>query len=199
MGNLLLNTFTEIILPIIIVAVIIGLAILLFKLLQKKFNKPIKTALQRNTIPEVTLRKKYCSEKEMKFLEALHKALPRDCISFPNVGITKLIEPKGNLNDYHLVQDKYVDVCVFLRKGMTPILAIDLFEPSPAAQQLKQFDNNIKDILKAVKIPILHKQIQENYSIEDLRIELLEAMNGTTVAYLKGKVLEENTNKNSTT
>lgn len=199
MGNLLLNTFTEIILPIIIVTIIIGLSVLLFKILQKKFNKPIKTALQRNTIPEVTLRKKYCSEKEMKFLEALHKALPRDCISFPNVGITKLIEPKGNLNDYHLVQDKYVDVCVFLRKGMTPILAIDLYEPSPAAQQLKQFDNNIKDVLKVVKIPVLHKQIQDNYSIEDLRIELLEAMNGTTVAYLKGKVLEENSNKNSTT
>ena len=195
MGNLLLNTFTEIILPIIIVVVIIGLAILLFKILQKKFNKPIKTALQRNTIPEVTLRKKYCSEKEMKFLEALHKALPRDFICFPNVGITKLIEPKNNLNDYNLVLNKYVDICVFLRKGMTPVLAIDLYEQSPAAQQLKKFDNNITDILNVVKIPILHKQIEENYPIEDLRIELLQAMNGTTVAYLKGKVIEENNKK----
>ena len=131
----------------------------------------------------------------MKFLEAIHKALPRDCISFPNVGLTKLVEPKSNKIDYNYVADKYVDVCVFLRKSMTPILAIDLYDPSPAAQQLKKFDENIKNILSTVKIPILHKQIQEHYVIDDLRIELLQAMNGTTVAYLKGKTIEESNEK----
>jgi len=193
--NYLLNAFIDVILPIAIVIILIVISILLFKFLQKKYNKPIKTALQRNSTPQVSLRKRYCSEREMKFLEALHKALPRDCISFPNVGITKLIEPKNNKIDYNYATDKYVDVCVFLRKNMTPILAIDLFEPSPAAQQLKKFDNNLKEILSAVKIPILHKQIEESYSIEDLRIELLQAMNGTTVAYLKGKTIDESCKK----
>lgn len=193
--NYFLNIFLDTILPIGIIIVLIVFAIFLFKFLQRKFNKPIKTALQRNSTPEVKLRNRYCSEREMKFLEALHKALPRDCISFPNVGITKLIEPKNNKLDYNYAADKYVDVCVFLRKNMTPILAIDLYSPSPAAQQLKKFDNNLKEILSAVKIPILHKEIQENYSIEDLRIELLQAMNGTTVAYLKGKTIEESNKK----
>ena len=84
-----------------------------------------------------------------------------------------------------------MDICVFLRKGMKPILVIDLFEQSPAAQQLKKFDANVTAVLKAVKIPVLHKQISTNYSIEDLRIEILEAMNSSDVAYLKGKTISE--------
>lgn len=193
--NNLLNIFINTILPIAIIIVFLVIAIFIFRFLQKKFNKPINTPLQRNNVPEVKLKNRYCTEREMKFLEALHKALPRDCISFPNVGITKLIEPTNNKLDYNYSSDKYVDVCVFLRKNMTPILAIDLYEQSPAAQQLKQFDNGIKEILTAVKIPILHKQIEEHYSIEDLRIELLQAMNGTTVAYLKGKAIDESNKK----
>lgn len=193
--NNLLNIFLDIILPIGIAVVLIVIAVLIFLHLQRRFNKTIKTALQRNNTPEVKLRQKYCTEKEMKFLEALHKALPRDCISFPNVGISKLVEPKNNKLDYNYTMDKYVDVCVFLRKNMTPILAIDLYEQSPAAQQLKKFDNGLKEILDAVKIPVMHKQIEERYSIEDLRIELLKAMNGTTVAYLKGKTIDESNKK----
>ena len=74
---------------------------------------------------------------------------------------------------------------------MKPILVIDLYESSPAAQQLKKFDENVIAVLKAIKVPVLHKEIKNNYSIEDLRIEILQAMNGSDVAYLKGKTIEE--------
>ena len=193
--NRLLGIFIDTILPLIILIIGIVAAIIIYRKTSKKFKKLSTPSPKKNTTPQVTIKKNYCTEEEMKFLEALHKALPRDCISFPNVGITKLIEPTNNKLDYNYSSDKYVDVCVFLRKNMTPILAIDLYEQSPAAQQLKQFDNGIKEILTAVKIPILHKQIEEHYSIEDLRIELLQAMNGTTVAYLKGKAIDESNKK----
>ena len=88
--------------------------------------------------------------------------------------------------------DKFVDICVFLRKGMKPILVIDLYEPSPAAQQLKKFDDNVLAVLKEVKIPVLHKQIEQEYNVEELKIQVLQAMNNTTVAYLKDKIIREN-------
>ena len=110
--NCFLNIFIDTILPISIIIVLIVASIFIFKWLQKKFNKPIKTALQRNATPEVKLKDRFCTEREMKFLEAIHKALPRDCISFPCVGITKLIEPKNNKIDYNYATDKYIDVCV---------------------------------------------------------------------------------------
>ena len=121
----------------------------------------------------------------MKFLEALHKSLPRECISFPHVGLAKIIEPKNNLVDFNNIASKHVDICVFLRKTMQPILIIDLFQQSPAAQQLKKFDNDINSVLKEVKIPVLHKQIQQKYNTDALRMEVLKAMNNDTVAYLK--------------
>ena len=187
----MLSVFTEIVLPILILAVGIALSIILYKHLQKKFSHPVTPSYQKNSTPQVKLKENYCTEQEMVFLNALHKALPRDCISFPNVGVSKLIEPKGNLVDYKSVIDKYVDVCVFLRKGMKPILVIDLFEPSPVAQQLKKFDDNVLAVLKEVKIPVMHKQIQNEYNIEELKIEVLQKMNNSTVAYLKDKILDE--------
>lgn len=193
--NLMLSTFTEIVLPILIFVIGCISCIFIYKAVNKKFDKPIDTAMQRNKTPQVKLKESFCTEKEMVFLNALHKALPRDCISFPNVGVSKLIEPKGNLVDYKLVMDKYVDICVFLRKGMKPILVIDLFEPSPVAQQLKKFDDNVIAVLKEVKIPILHKQIEQEYNIEELKMQVLKAMNSTTVAYLKDKILEHNVKK----
>ncbi len=187
----MLSVFTEIVLPILILAVGIALSIILYKHLQKKFSHPVTPSYQKNSTPQVKLKESYCTEQEMVFLNALHKALPRDCISFPNVGVSKLIEPKGNLVDYKSVMDKYVDVCVFLRKGMKPILVIDLFEPSPVAQQLKKFDDNVLAVLNEVKIPVMHKQIQNEYNIEELKIEVLQKMNNSTVAYLKDKILDE--------
>lgn len=187
--NLLLGTFTDIILPIIIVIIAIVIAVFLNKYLRKRYSGSSTSSSKVSSKPQVKIKTHYVTEPEMKFLDALHQALPRDCISFPNVGVAKIIEPKGQLVDYNVVMNKFVDICVFLRKDMTPILVIDLYDPSPAAQQLKKFDDSVTAVLKEVKIPVLHKQIQPKYDIEALKIEVLSAMSGTTVAYLKDKTI----------
>ncbi len=187
--NRLLSIFTDTILPLIILVLGIVLAVFLYKFLNKRYASPTNPSSKVGSNPQVKIKSHYVTEPEMKFLDALHKALPRDCISFPNVGVGKIVEPKGQLSDYNVVLNKFVDVCVFLRKDMTPILVIDLYDPSPAAQQLKKFDDSVTAVLKATKIPVLHKQIQNSYDIESLKIEVLKAMNGTTVAYLKDKTI----------
>jgi len=181
----LLNIFLDTILPITIIIVAIIGSIFLYNAMRKKFNKPYDPTIRHNVKPQVSINPHYCTEKEMKFLDALHKALPRDCISFPIVGVSRLIIPKNNLIDYKSVQDKFVDICVFLRKEMKPILVIDLYETSPATQQFKKFDDDVNAVLKEVKIPVLHKKVEDKYSIENLRIEVLQAMENSTVAYLK--------------
>lgn len=190
-----MEIFLNIILPIIIIILAIVLAIVLYKSMRKKYDKPLDTSTKQNDTPQVKLKEKYCTEKEMKFLEALHKALPRDFISFPHVGVSKLIEPKNNMIDYRSIQDKYVDICVFLRKDMRPILVIDLYESSPVAQQLKEFDKFTNNVLKAVKIPVMRKQIQNSYNSEDLLLEVLNNLNNTTVAYLRDKIIKDNVRK----
>lgn len=188
----LLNTFTNVILPLAIIILAIIAAVYLYKALRKKFNKPLNTTLKANTNAKVTLKSNYCTEDEMRFLDALHKALPRECISFPKVGVSKLIDPKGGLNDYKSVLDQYVDVVVFLRKEMKPILVIDLYHASPAAQQLKKLDNNVITVLKAVKLPIMKKQITSNYNINQLLIEVLEHLDTATVTMIRNKYISVN-------
>ncbi len=181
--------FVNTILPIIIVLLAVVGAIIIAYIMQKRLGSHSDKILAKNGKVQVKLKKNYCTEFEMKFLEALHKALPRDCISFPNVGVSRLVEPKDNLIDYKSVLNKFVDVCVFLRKDMQPILVIDLYQSSPVAQQMKRFDDSINKVLKEVKIPVMHKMIEDEYNIEDLRIELLNAMDNVTVAYLKEKTI----------
>lgn len=195
MKNNLLGILTNIVLPISIILLAIVISVFLYRLLQKKFNKPLDTTIKQNETPQIKLKERYCTEEEMKFLEALHKALPRDFISFPNVGVSKLIEPKGNLNDYKSIQDKYVDICVFLRKEMKPILVIDLYQPSPTAQQLKKFDDNISNVLKVAKIPVLHQQIQKTYNLNTILTETLNSIDGKIVTQLKNNIIRESVRK----
>ena len=187
--NLLLNISTNVVLPIIIILPAIIASIYLYEALQKKFNKPLDTKIKANTKAQVSLKHNYCSEDEMKFLDALHKALPRECISFPRVGVAKLIEPKGDMNDYKSVLDQYVDIVVFLRKEMKPILVIDLYSSSPASQQLKKFDENVTTVLKAVKLPIMKKQIAPSYDTNQLLLEVLEHLDTSTVALIRNKYM----------
>ena len=90
--SLLLNIFVDIFLPLIVLCAIIIIAIIMYKKLQKKYNTPVEHGHKASSNPQVKLKTPFCTEKEMVFLNALHKALPRDCISFPNVGVSKLIE-----------------------------------------------------------------------------------------------------------
>jgi hypothetical protein len=187
--NKLLNVFTNVLLPVAIIILAIVLAVYLYKFLRKKFNKPLDTTLKASSKAKVSLKSNYCTEDEMKFLDALHKALPRECISFPRVGVSKLIDPKGGLTDYKSVLDQYVDVVVFLRKEMKPILVIDLYHSSPAAQQLKKFDENVNTILKAVKLPVMKKQIAPHYDPNQLLIEVLGYLDTATITMIRNKYI----------
>ncbi len=193
--NKILNAFTNIMLPIAIIILAIVAAVYLYKLLRKKFNKPLDTTLKASSKAKVVLKANYCTEDEMRFLDALHKALPRECISFPRVGVSRLIEPKGGMNDYKSVADQYVDIAVFLRKDMKPILVIDLYHASPAAQQLKKFDENVNTILKAIKLPVMKKQIAPHYDINQLLVEVLEHLDTATVAILRNKYIGFNSRR----
>lgn len=193
--NLLLNAITNVLLPIAIIVLTLIAAVYLYKAMRKRFNKPLDTTIKASAKAQVALKSNYCTEDEMRFLEALHRALPRECISFPRVGVSKLIDPKGSMNDYKSVLDQYVDVVVFQRKDMKPILVIDLYHESPAAQQLKKFDENVTTILKAVKLPIMKIKIAPNYDINQLLVDVLNHLDTTTIAVIRNKYIAVNDNK----
>ena len=190
MINQLLGIFVGTILPIIILILAIVVAIFLYKKMRKKFNIPLDKSIKQNPVPQVSLRKTYCTEEEMRFLEALHKALPRECISFPKVGLDNIIDPKGNVNGYNKLLAKYADVCVFLRDGMKPILIIDLFSKGSLAQKISKLDENVLKMLKLIKIPVIQIELQDTYIVENLKADILNAMNSDVIAGMKDKIIK---------
>ena len=104
---------------------------------------------------EVELKKEYVSAEEMKLVEFIHKALPKEFIAFPRVGVDQVVNPTKNRIAYNLVMSKYLDVCIFYRKTMEPVLVIDIVWNNEAKQQFAEMDPNVIGVLKTVKLKVV--------------------------------------------
>ena len=186
----LLSIFFDVYLPVIIILLAVAGAIFIFIKVRNRLNDEARTqVIIEEKMTDVVIKPTYCTEDEMRFLEALHKALPRECIGFPKVGLDNIIDPKGNVNDYNKLLAKYADVCIFLRASMKPILIIDLYSQGDLAQKISKLDENILKMLKLIKIPVLQIEVQDTYIVEDLKAKVLNAMNSDVVVGMKDKII----------
>ena len=90
---------------------------------------------------------------------------------------------------------KYVDVVVFTRKDMTPVLVIDLVQKGSAQQQYEELDPNVIKVLKAVKLNILKVDLADAYDIEELKDSVLKALPDKVISALRDSFIKENTKK----
>ena len=191
-----MSLFFDVYLPTIIILLAIAGAIFIYIKVRKIVNKEKEVVVVDDGTTDVVLNPKYCTEDEMRFLEALHKALPRDCIGFPKVGLDNIIDPKGNVNGYNKLLAKYADVCVFLRESMKPILIIDLYSKGALAQKISKLDENVLKMLKIIKIPVIQIELQDTYIVEKLKADILNAMNSDVIAGMKDKIIKSIQPKN---
>lgn len=175
--------------PFVILAVIAVVAVLIVLGLKKVYGKDQGMVTKSEPkVVAVQLKKAFMKPNEMIFLKDLYKILPAEFIAFPHVGVDNIVEPKDNKVLYNTILSQYLDVCVFLKKTMEPVLAIDLYEASPIEQQMKQLHPNVIKALATVKVPLLQYQLSEEYDIQDLRTRVIDAMPSKMVAMLKEKV-----------
>jgi len=139
---------------------------------------------------EVELKREYASNEEMRLLEYIHKALPKDFIAFPRVGVDQIVSPTKNLVAYNSIMSKYVDICVFLRKTMEPMLVIDIMWDNQAKQQFSEMDTNVIDVLNTVKLKVVKIKIEPAYDIPALKKVLLTALPDKVIAMLKNDYIE---------
>lgn len=139
---------------------------------------------------EVELKKEYTSAEEMKLLEYIHKALPKDFIAFPRVGVDQIVSPTKNLVAYNSIMSKYVDICVFLRKTMEPVLVIDIMWDNEAKQQFAEMDGNVVDVLNTVKMKVVKIKVEPAYDIQSLKKTLLTALPDKVIAMLKNDYIQ---------
>lgn len=178
--------------PIIVCAILVGalaIGIVIYIYLRKKFGM-VKNLNENITKVDVKLNKDYCTEAEMKFLENLHRAMPKDFIAFPRVGVDQLVSPNKDKNAYNAIMSKYLDVVVFTRKDMTPVLVIDLVQKSSVqSMQLDELDSNVLKVLKAVKINVVKIFIEPTYDLDKLKEQVLNNLPDKVITNLKTDIL----------
>ena len=129
----------------------------------------------------------------MKFLEYLHRAMPKELIAFPKVGVDQVVKPKKDRVAFNSIMGKYVDVCVFLRKTMEPVMVIDLISDNPTVQQYEEMDSNVIAVLKAVKLSVLRIKLEDSYDIETLKTNILNLLPAKVVSLFKDNYISNNT------
>ena len=180
-------SITTNLIPIIMIVVALIICLIIIVVLKKKTNKRSQNISKSKSVENLKLVDNYCSEIEMKFLEALHKAMPRELIAFPYVGVDNVVCPKNDKNNYNKILSKYIDVCIFYRRTMQPVLAIDLFNSNPIKQALKKMDSDVYEALKLVNIPIVEIKLVDEYDINILRNNIFDCLPPKIFALIKEK------------
>lgn len=192
MIRFLCDGFMDVALPILILAVGLTIAIVVYLALKKRGLPDKNIALKVGKgKPEVELNKCYVTAEEMKILEYVHRALPKDFIAFPRVGVNQVVSPTKNLVAYNSILSKYLDICVFYRKTMEPLLVIDLQWDNEVKQQFKVMDENVVAVLNAVKLKVVPIKVEPAYDIAELRKKLLSALPDKMIAMLKKDYIDD--------
>lgn len=195
MKNILLESEAN---PVIVLAILFGavaIGIVIYIYLRKKFGT-VKNLNENITKVDVKLNKDYCTEAEMKFLENLHRAMPKDFIAFPRVGVDQLVSPNKDKTAYNAIMSKYVDVVVFTRKDMTPVLIIDLVQKnSVQSMQMDELDSNVLKVLKAVKLNVVKIEVEPTYDLDKLKEQVLNALPDKVITNLKTNIINQTLKK----
>ena len=185
MKFILSSTSTTIISIVIISLALLIAAIIVIVLKNKTKNIPLSKQKLSLSKSSVKLVQSYCSPIEMRFMEYIHKALPKDFIAFPYIPLEKLLIPNGTKVDFNIASCKVIDVVIFLQKTMEPVLAIDWYIQSPLNQSLKKIDEDVVALLKKSGLPLVQIKLQDEYEIPILKNDLLNAMNDKVFAKIK--------------
>ena len=193
MRFLCVDVVNDIVLPLVILAGGIAIAVAIYFSLRKKVKHDCRANhFDQKASVEVSLKKSYVTEESMKFLEYLHRAMPKELIAFPKVGVDQIVVPKKDKVAFNAILSKYVDICVFVRKTMEPVMVVDLVASNASVEQYNEMDTNVVAVLKAVKVPVLRVKIEEGYDIEALRANILNVLPAKVVSGLKENYINTN-------
>ena len=185
MSKLLLTQTGELALTLCLVFAFLTIGTLILVFLKKKYGADEKTRTKNEPVDiPVSLNKTYMTKGELSFYKAVLSCLPIDFICFPKVSVARLVVPKQDKNLFNTILNEYVDVAIFLRDTMEPVLAIDLYDKTNP-EKLAELPTNIKTAFSNVKLDFIQVEAQDSYSIDELRKKIISAMPAKIMAQLK--------------
>jgi len=177
------------VLVIVIVCAIIAVGIVVIVVLKLRTKDDVgfipKFEKKHFQSASVMLKESYMHPKEMQFYERLTQAITSDFVVFPRVGVDQLMQTNKSRVTINAVLSEYVDFVIFERKKMRPILVVDLQDPSGDILALGEMHSNVKEALKAIKLPLVVYYVEGEYTSEDLRLAIADYLDPLMIIALR--------------
>lgn len=153
------------------------------KMEQNRINKNKKAKFDDK--PRLKLNLPYLTEKEKNFLAVFQNSIPSEYVAFPKVCMKHIVKPNGGLVVFHEVENETLDVVVFLKKVMQPVLVVDILDPSRGEKIATKFSDYVIKSLKSVNLPVLTINLDHEFDKLELLNAFLEKMDPVALAQLK--------------
>ncbi len=171
---------------IVLLAFVVGAFLIYFviKNLEKKRASKSKQA-KFDGKPRLKLNLPFLSQSETKFLAVFQNSLPSEYVAFPKIVASSIVKPDGSLVVYHEIEHNILDVVVFLKTKMQPVLVVDLIDPSKGDKSITTYNDYIKKGLSSVKLPVLSITLDHDFERVELLNMFLDAMDPVNLSKLK--------------
>lgn len=171
-------------LPYLIILIFILIAVATYIVIKhfekKRLNN--KKVIKNDQKPRLKLKIPFLNKEEVRFLSAFQNALPSDYVAFPKVLLSDIVKPDGSMVIFNEIKNSQVDLCVFMKKNMQPVMVVDLISGDSFLAGLSEY---IQKSLKSVNIPILSIHTANEYDKVDLLNQFLDKLDPIYMAQLR--------------
>lgn len=178
---------SEGVIALLIFLAFLALAIVAFifvkKIEKKRVNSNKKVKL--DTKPKLKLNLPFLTPNEVKFLAVFQNSIPSEYVAFPKIQMKNIVKPDGSLVVFNEVKDDILDVVVFLKTKMQPVLVVDLIDPSKGDKSETKYNEYTVASLKSVSLPVLNITLDHDYDKIELLNKFLDKMDPISIAQLK--------------
>lgn len=177
---------------VIVLSILFG-GILITVLIAVGINNLEKRSYKKSTRRDpnkinLKLREEYIDKREFAFLNLLFQTLPEEFVAFPNVGLANIVAPNGDKVAYNRVYSEFVDVCIFQKDTMRPLLAIDLYKVESVHAAFRKMSDFAIRSLKSVGIKVLVVDISKIKTVSELRREIIAHMPDSVISDFRQKL-----------
>lgn len=171
-------------LPYLILIIFVVIAVACYFLIKHFEKKRLKNKkmIKTDQKPRLKLNVPFLTKEEVKFLSAFQNALPSDYVAFPKVLLSDIVKPDGSMVVFNEIKNSQVDLCVFMKKNMQPVMVVDLISGDSFLAGLSEY---IVKSLKSVNVPILSIHTTNEYDKLDLLNQFLDKLDPVYMAQLR--------------
>lgn len=178
---------SDTLLAFIIILAFIVVAIICYFVIKNAENKRLSKNKKAkfDDKPRLKLNLPFLSNNEVKFLAVFQNSLPSEYVAFPKIPMKSIVKPDGSLVVFNEVENDLLDVVVFLKTKMQPVLVVDLLDPSKGDKTITKFSDYVYKSLKSVNLPVLTLSLDHDYEKIELLNLFLDKMDPLALAEMK--------------